>query len=332
MQRTAWIIAACILTGCASAGRIGTLPVVTDSTASSTLVLIRATNIVGMANSNYVALDGIDVFSIRSGDNTHFAIPAGQHTIAVKCFGGWTPTWKEDSKEFIAERNRPSYFAISPSMSCAQIERVSEAEGKALLTNTTFVDPATPSNRDTQTQTSSNECPLQWRHGVREPVCASQALAPPPAATAASAAPATDDGSIPQSAAIPAPMQSVVPAVPAPSAHAASAPRTRLVAKVVGGKTITCRVPIPDLASRDWQSRQTATVIVRVAMSPPSVVNQVTLAESSGDTSLDSAAMRAAVGLSCDGLEQPTVFLQPYEFDPQGNLANARGSSAGASN
>ena len=179
MKKTTCSIAALILAGCASAGRIGDLPAITEGSPSATLVLIRPSNVIGMTNSDYVALDGKDVFSIRSGDNTRFAIPPGPHAVAVKCFGGWSPTWKEDSKAFVAEGGGTSYFSISPSMKCSKIEPVSEADGKALLGRTTFVDPAGPSsNKETPSSPGSSDCPLQWRHGVREPVCASQALSP----------------------------------------------------------------------------------------------------------------------------------------------------------
>lgn len=82
----------------------------------------------------------------------------------------------------------------------------------------------------------------------------------------------------------------------------------------------------------DPQPRQTGTTIVHIAMSPPGVVNQLTLPESSGNASLDAAAMRAAVGVCCDGLEQPAVFLQPYEFDLLKEFATSGDSGVGASN
>jgi hypothetical protein len=147
MKKTTCIFGALILAGCASSGHIADLPTITDGTAASTLVLIRGSSLIGMPNTYFVALDGKDVFGIRSGENTRFLIPAGQHTVTVKCFGGWSPTWKEDGKGFVAEKNQASYFSISPDLRCANIKQVSETEGKSLLGKTNFIDPTVASNK-----------------------------------------------------------------------------------------------------------------------------------------------------------------------------------------
>ena len=131
------------LAGCASSGRVGDLPVAGDT--ASQLVLVRPSAIIGATNSYYVNLDGKDVFSIRSGENTEFPIAAGEHHISVKCFGGWSPTWKEDSKQFVAAKGQPNYFEISPNMKCAQIEQVAEVAGKQAVAKTKFVSPDTVS-------------------------------------------------------------------------------------------------------------------------------------------------------------------------------------------
>lgn len=316
MKKITTSIAALILAGCASAGRIGDLPVVADSSDSATLVLIRPSNVIGMANSNYVALDGKDVFSIRSGDNTHFAIPSGPHTITVKCFGGWSPTWKEDSKAFVAQGGATRYFSISPSMKCSKIEPVNEADAKALLERTTFVDPSDSSNKETPSSLASDQCPIQLRHGIREPVCASQALSPTVARTR------------PQAATEP----SELTAASMPAAASAPHSRTRTVTKVVAGKEVLCLVPLAESTGDDQRPRQSGTVIVRITVSPPSVVNQVTLAESSGSTALDAEAMKAAVGTVCSGLERRLVFLQPYEFDPSTDSSALRADKTGTAN
>lgn len=130
-----------ILSGCASSGRIGDLPAIPTSGPSSQLVLIRVSSIVGAANSYYIALDGKDVFSIRSGEYTQFPIPAGEHFIAVKCLGGWSPTWKEDSQKFVPIPNQTNYFEISPNMTCAEIKEITADAGKAAAAKSTFISP-----------------------------------------------------------------------------------------------------------------------------------------------------------------------------------------------
>lgn len=135
------------LSGCASSGRIGELPQVAASESSSRLVVIRASSLIGAANTYYVALDGEDVFSIRSGEYTAFPIPEGEHFVSVKCFGGWTPTWKEDAERFVARRDQSIYFEISPSMGCADIRFIHEEDGIAKTAKSSFVDPRTVSNK-----------------------------------------------------------------------------------------------------------------------------------------------------------------------------------------
>lgn len=148
MKKTLLVaMVAAILSGCASSGRIGDLPAVATGSLPSQLVLIRVRSIVGAANSYYVALDGNDVFSIRSGEYTQLPIPPGEHFVAVKCFGGWSPTWREDSKNFVAVPDQPNYFEISPNMTCAEIRQITSDAGKAAAAKSMFVGPNTPSSK-----------------------------------------------------------------------------------------------------------------------------------------------------------------------------------------
>lgn len=148
MYKFIGLILAILITGCASSGRIGELPTVGDGDPHSQLVIIRVSSIVGGANSYYVALDGKDIFSLRSGDYTRFYIPTGDHFISVKCFGGWTPTWKEDAKKFTARPKNSYYFEISPNFTCAEIVPVSDEKGKKLVAESDFVSPNKMSDRD----------------------------------------------------------------------------------------------------------------------------------------------------------------------------------------
>ncbi|WP_316682960.1 hypothetical protein [Ralstonia flaminis] len=148
MLRTTTLAILCTtLFGCATSGRIGELPTIAAGAPSSSLVLIRTGNLIGATNSYYVALDGKDVFSIRSGEHTQFPIPSGEHTVSVKCFGGWSPTWKEDGKQFVAVEGQPTYFEISPNLSCAKITPMPAETAKTQLAATKFVNPANVSNK-----------------------------------------------------------------------------------------------------------------------------------------------------------------------------------------
>jgi len=93
-----------ILAGCGTtSGRLGKLPVVTNTAETGKVVVVRISSFVGAANGYKVALNGKDVFGIGSGEHTELFLPQGEHYISVKCFGGWTPTWKKDAKKFFAK-------------------------------------------------------------------------------------------------------------------------------------------------------------------------------------------------------------------------------------
>lgn len=95
---------------------------------------------VGAANGYIVALDGKDILGIGSGEHAEFSVTPGEHYLGVKCFGGFTPTWKEDSLRFAAKHSSSSYFVVSPSMSCAAVRAADESEAKKLLSNSKAVN------------------------------------------------------------------------------------------------------------------------------------------------------------------------------------------------
>lgn len=103
------------------------------------MVVIRTSNLIGAANPFTIALDGNDLFRIGSGEHATFPVPAGQHRIAVKCFGGWTPTMKEDARSFTAAAGAASFFRVGPSMNCAAIEAISEATAKKELSGSAAI-------------------------------------------------------------------------------------------------------------------------------------------------------------------------------------------------
>lgn len=133
--------------GCASSGRIGELPSVSSGAPSTKLVLIRASNLVGATNSYYVALDGQDVFTIRSGEYTEFPIPSGSHNITVKCFGGWSPTVKENSTPFTAAPSGAAYFRIAPDLTCAKIYEIDPSEAAEEKKGKDFISPSNRSSK-----------------------------------------------------------------------------------------------------------------------------------------------------------------------------------------
>jgi len=141
------LIAILSITGCATSGRIGDLPSVASGAQSTKLVLIRASNLIGAPNSYYVALDGQDIFTIRSGEYTEFPIPSGQHNIGVKCFGGWSLIWKEKSISFTVAPSGTAYFRIIPDLSCAKIYEIDSNEANDEMKRKDFISPSNKSSK-----------------------------------------------------------------------------------------------------------------------------------------------------------------------------------------
>lgn len=140
MKKLVACVLAVGLVGCGTtSGRIGELPSVASATPAGKVVTVRVSSMVGAANGYTVALDGNDLYGIGSGEHAEFLLPPGEHFIAVKCFGGWTPTWKEDSLKFTARASEVAYFSISPNIKCADIKSVTESDAKKLLQGSKFL-------------------------------------------------------------------------------------------------------------------------------------------------------------------------------------------------
>ena len=130
-----------VLAGCGTtSGRIGEMPLITDKASAADVLVVRISTFVGAGNGYTIALDGKDLFGIGSGEHARFQVPQGQHYIAVKCFGGMSPTWKEDSLKFDAGTVAPSIFLVSPAGSCAEIKKSTQDEVKEHLEKSKLLD------------------------------------------------------------------------------------------------------------------------------------------------------------------------------------------------
>jgi len=140
------LLASASLVGCGTtSGRLGDLPSISDRANAGNVVVVRISSFQGAANGYTVALDGKDIFGIGSGEHAEFLVPQGEHYLAVKCFGGFTPTWKEDSLRFDAKKLQSNFFVVSPSMSCAAVRTATEQEVKKLLVGSKPINLEVPS-------------------------------------------------------------------------------------------------------------------------------------------------------------------------------------------
>ncbi len=122
------LVFAILIAGCAS-GLIGSLPIA-DEKLSGEVVVIRISSVVGVTNSYIITLNGADIFGIRSGQHMKFKVNEGEYYLGIKCFGGWSPTWKEDSLKFSVAPKSKSYFLVGPDASCASIKSITEKEAQ----------------------------------------------------------------------------------------------------------------------------------------------------------------------------------------------------------
>jgi hypothetical protein len=131
MKRFLLLFLVSAIYGCGTtSGRVGDLPVIVSKENASKVTVVRISSMLGVANGYTVALDGKDVFGIGSGQYTELLVPEGERFIAVKCFGGWSPTWKENSLKFEAKPSDQNFFVVSPSGSCAEIRLSTGADAK----------------------------------------------------------------------------------------------------------------------------------------------------------------------------------------------------------
>jgi len=123
-----------------TSGLLNKLPEVGDNNNAGKVVVARVKMFLGGGNGYAIALDGKNIIGIGSGEHTEFFVPVGEHTIAVRCFGGIVPMQHEDLLNFTAKATEVNYFLISANMSCAEIKESTEAELSEHLKNSKQVD------------------------------------------------------------------------------------------------------------------------------------------------------------------------------------------------
>jgi hypothetical protein len=134
-----WTLAAIAIAGCApeSVTSAGKLPPIADPADAGEVVLIRPRAFVAEDTSYYINVNAEDVAPIHSGQHSRFKLPAGEHRIAIRCFNSLSG-WKETSITQRVVAGQAAYVAIAPDSECVSVKPVTEAEGKRLLSRTTF--------------------------------------------------------------------------------------------------------------------------------------------------------------------------------------------------
>jgi hypothetical protein len=137
------VLACVLLQACAGGqspvGRLrGALPTGSDAENAPEIFVIRsdASDYLAMmlnAPSHKIVIDGSEVFMLAPWRYTNFHVSPGEHRIGIKCFGGWSESWKEEGLTAKFEENSRYYFNTRPSWQCAAIGQVDETEGHSLM-------------------------------------------------------------------------------------------------------------------------------------------------------------------------------------------------------
>ena len=100
----------------------------TNKAQTGAITVIRKRHFAGSAVGYIVTLNHTNVFDIHVGQYTTFKLNEGKYHLGIKCFGGWTNTWNEESIEIRVSAGSKSYFMVGPNLKCAGIKTISEAE------------------------------------------------------------------------------------------------------------------------------------------------------------------------------------------------------------
>jgi hypothetical protein len=137
-RNIAWFLAAIAIAGCAAEQVVlGKLPPIANPADAGEVVLIRARAFIGEDMSYYVNVDQTDIFELRQGEHTRFQLPAGEHRIAIRCFGALSG-WSDAAITQRVVAGQTTYFAVAPKYGCASLDPVPESEAGKLLARTRF--------------------------------------------------------------------------------------------------------------------------------------------------------------------------------------------------
>lgn len=137
-RNLASLLAAIAIAGCAAEQVVlGKLPPIANPADAGEVVLIRASAFIGEDMSYYVNVDQTDIFELRQGEHTRFHLPAGEHRIAVRCFGALSG-WSDAAITQRVVAGQTTYFAVAPKFACASLDPVPESEAAKLLARTRF--------------------------------------------------------------------------------------------------------------------------------------------------------------------------------------------------
>jgi hypothetical protein len=135
-----FIVLACLALSACAPGEIamGKLPPVANAADAGEVVVIRQRAFINEEFPYYVNVDQENVLAIAAGQHARLQLPAGEHRIAIRCYGSLIESWKETvvTERVVAGQTR--YLALKPKGDCVSLDPLPEAEARRLLPNTRF--------------------------------------------------------------------------------------------------------------------------------------------------------------------------------------------------
>jgi hypothetical protein len=110
------------------------LPAV-DAADAGEVVLARPKAFIAEDIVYVVNVDKKDVAELAERQHQRFKLPAGEHRIAIRCFGALSG-WEESAITHRVVAGQTAYLAVAPKHGCASVAPVPELEGRKLLSNT----------------------------------------------------------------------------------------------------------------------------------------------------------------------------------------------------
>ena len=121
--------------GCSSGVLKVSLPeILADEPSGQVFVIRESSLLLGSGVKFAILLDGSEVFKVGNGKYTKFPLAPGEYTISVLCFGGGSPTWKQQDQFFFLENKDEVYFSVSDDlMACARMQEIGRDSALTLM-------------------------------------------------------------------------------------------------------------------------------------------------------------------------------------------------------
>ena len=106
-----------------------------DPASAGEVVLVRPSAFIGEEIVYVVNVDKKDVAELSARQHQRFSLPAGEHRIAIRCYGALSG-WSETAITQGVAVGKTAYLAVAPKHGCASVDPVPESEARKLLANT----------------------------------------------------------------------------------------------------------------------------------------------------------------------------------------------------